>query len=269
MTFTIYDESPLSGAARLVAVELRKDASLLAFFEGRILDMSTEELSGTIKVPTLAVVPRTPVQERQIGGDMGAALGVVALAFLPRLTAGKSHLTTPAAPITAQGSSGPLTGSYRYRLTQFGPIGESWVSAASTPLSVTGKAITVTIPALTSGYYGFRVWRTTGAGLAYRHRATLWAPGTTWTDTGPDTTLGDELAPLKGFELNLLAEFQRIILTSEWLKENATYRSEAIVSAAMAGARLISDRNILAIPVTFDVDVYYDPKTKLPTIGGV
>ena len=269
MTYSVYDESPLSAAARLVAAELRKDTSLLAFFEGRILDMSTEELHGPIKTPTLAVAPRTPIQERQIGGAMDAGLGVVAFALLSRLTAGRSNLTTPASPSAAAGATGPLTGSYAYRLTQFGPLGESWATAASTAISVTNKAITVTLPSLASGYYGFRLWRTTATGLAYRHRATIWAPTGTWTDTGLDAALGDELAPIRGFELNLLTEFQRIILTSEWLQETSVYRSEAIVSAAMGGSRLITDRNFLAIPIAFDVTVSYDPKTKLPTIGDV
>lgn len=269
MTYSVYDESPLSCAARLVASELRTDASLLAFFEGRILDVSAEELSGPIKTPTLAVAARTPSQERQIGGEMNAGLGVVAFALLPRLTAGRSDLTTPTAPTTAAGATGPLTGSYAYRLSQFGPLGESWATAPSAALVVSAKAITVTLPALTSGYLGFRIWRTTATGTAYRHRATLWAPTSPWTDTGLDTALGDELAPIRHLELNLLTEFQRIILTSEWLKEASVYRSEAIVSAAMGASRLITDRNILAIPIAFDVPVSYDPKTKLPTIGDV
>lgn len=264
MTYSVYDESPLARIPRRVRDVLAADAGLVAFFENRISECDREELENPQTVPSLWIVPSKITSERQVGGLIDARYEIGVIAVLPRLTPAIAGIAAPSAPTVAAVSGGALTGTYGYRLTAFGALGESFASSAAS-VAPNAQAVTVTPPSLPSGATGFRVWRTRAGRDAYRWVHTIYGTAA-WTDTLADTSLGDELAPIRYYGERLIEEIARVLYDDESFRDDGECLSDQALFCEPGPDRVIAARNLRVKTLRVVIPTQINPKTKEVTV---
>lgn len=252
---------------RRVRAILAADADLAAYFE-QITLADLYQLEGPIRPPALFVVPGTMKQDRQVGGETEATYSVHVVAVLPVPTPFRYDLAALNAPTAGLTSSGPLTGTYGYRVTQFNADGESEASALLTS-SPSAQWVTITRPSLSASALGWRVWRTEAGRSALRHAVTLRADATTWVDTLPDSALGDELAPIPFYAEALLDHAAKVIYANERLVETGTAYASAAVTVQQGRDEIATARNLRVRELVVSIPTYFDSTTSLVINGSV
>jgi len=252
---------------RLVREVLAADPDLVAYFE-QITLADLYQIEGPIRTPSLYVVPGALVQARQVGGETEGAYSVSVVAVLPVPTPFRHDLAAPTVPTSALASSGPLTGVYGYRVTQFNADGES---AASPLLSVTTAAqwATITRPSLAANALGWRLWRSEANRTAMRHLVTLRADATSFKDTIPDSGLADELAPIPFYAEALLDHASAVLYANERLLESGTAYASAALEAQQGRDEIASNRNLRVRELVLNVKTYINTTTSLVINGSV
>lgn len=210
-------------SARLLAgihTAYANDAATVAFFGADgIRQVDYEELEHPIRAFFLAIVAGQQKAQRVVGGEADLLYRVPILVYLPRQTPVNASIAVPPAPVITKVSGGALTGTFIYRVTQWNEAGESW---ASPPVTVTlaGENAAVSFSSPPAGM-GFRVWRSTKGCTACRYNETI-QPATVpsgYVDSVPDASLGDELAPVRLFAVNLKDYLRTVLYQNETLKE--------------------------------------------------
>lgn len=252
---------------RLVREVLKADADLAGYFE-QIALADLYQLDGPIRTPSLFVVPGTLAQTRQVGGEAEGTYTVSVAGVFPVPTPFRYDLAALAAPTGALASSGPLTGSYVYRITQFNADGES---AASPTLTVAPSAqwVTLTRPSLTSGALGWRVWRGEANRTALRHVVTLRADVASWKDTIPDSGLGDELAPIPFYAEALLDHAAKVLYANESLTDGGIRSASYALAVQQGRDEIASARNLRIRELVLTIQTYIDTTTSLVINGSV
>jgi len=264
VTYSVYDESPLARIPRKVRDVLAADAGLLAFFEGRISECDREELENPQTVPSLWVVPSKLTSERQVGGLIDARYEIGVIAVLPRLTPAVAGIAAPSVPTLVASGSGSLTGTYKYRLTAFGAAGESFASAAVSA-APSAQLVTVTPPSLPAGATGFRVWRTRANRDAYRWLHTIYGTGS-WVDNTADTSLGDELAPIRYYGERLIEEIARVLYVDESFTDAGECLADQALFCEPGPDRVIASRNLRFKALKVSIPTQINPETKEVTV---
>jgi len=243
---------------RRVREILAADADLAAFFE-QIALADLYQLDGPIRTPALFVVPGVLRRDRTVGGEVEGEYLVSVAAVLPVPTPFRYDLAAPAAPTGALSSTGPLTGTYLYRVTQFDATGESAASAALS-VSPSGQWVTLTKPTLSGSALGWRVWRSKAGKQALLHCVTLRADVTTWKDTIPDSGLGDELAPIPFYAEALLDHAANVLYANERLYDssNGLAYASAAVTVQQARDEIATDRNLRIRELAITIPTYFD-----------
>jgi len=252
---------------RLVRDVLAADADLAAYFE-QITLADLYQLDGPIRTPSLYVVPGALAQERQVGGEAEGLYAISVVAVLPPPTQFRHDIAALAVPTSALAATGPLTGTYGYRVTQFNADGES---AASPLLTVAPSAqwVTVTRPTLASGALGWRLWRTEANRTAMRHLVTLRADATSFKDTIPDAGLADELAPIPFYAEALLDHAAKVLYANETLLESGTAYASAAMAIQQGRDEIASNRNLRIRELAVRVTTYINTTTSLVINGSV
>lgn len=251
----------------LVRDVLAADSDLAAYFE-QIALADLYQLEGPIRTPSLYVVPGVMQQARQVGGETEATYSISVAAVLPVPTPFRYDLAALAAPTSALASSGPLTGVYGYRVTQFDATGESAASALLIA-SPSAQWVTVTRPSLASGALGWRLWRTEANRTAMRHLVTLRADATSFNDTIPDSGLGDELAPIPFYAEALLDHAAKVLYANEMLTSSGTHYATAALTVQQGRDEIASARNLRVRELVVTVPTYFDSTSSLVLTGSV
>jgi len=252
---------------RIVRDALANDADLAAFFE-QIALAEQYQVEGPIRTPALLVVPGTLEQSRQVGGEAEGTYTVSVAAVLPVPTPFRYDLAAPSAPTSAFTATGPLTGTYVYRVTQFSADGES---AASPPLTVAPSAqwVTLTKPTLASGALGWRIWRGKAGKTALHHVVTLRADVTSWKDTVPDTGLADELAPIPFYAEALLDHAAKVLYAVETLTDSGSRYASAAMSCQQGRDEVATNRNLRVRELVVTVPTYINTTDSTVITGSV
>lgn len=252
---------------RLVREVLKADSDLAAYFE-QITLADLYQLDGPIRTPSLYVVPGTLAQARQVGGESEGTYTVSVVAVLPVPTPFRHDLAALAAPTAALAATGPLTGAYGYRATQFNADGES---VASPLLSVSPSAqwVTITRPSLASGALGWRLWRTEANRTAMRHLVTLRADAASFNDVLPDAALADELAPIPFYAEALLDHAAKVLYANERLLESGTAYASAALGVQQGRDEIATARNLRIRELVLTIPTYLDTTTSLVINGSV
>ena len=252
---------------RLVRDVLAADADLAAYFE-QISLADLYQLEGPIRTPALYVVPGTLAQARQVGGEAEGVYTVSVAAVLPVPTPFRYDLAALAVPTSALAASGPLTGTYGYRVTQFNADGESVASPLLT-VAPSSQWVTVTRPTLAGGALGWRLWRTEANRTAMRHLVTLRADATTFKDTVPDAGLSDELAPIPFYAEALLDHAAKVLYANERLPESGTASASAALAVQQGRDEIALARNLRVRELVLTIPTYFNTTDSLVITGSV
>ena len=87
---------------------------------------------------------------------------------LPRIGEGRAIGAPPAGPTLAEGAAGALTGTYRYAYTESDGTGTTSLSPVSSPITVAGKKINVSVPSNRRGTSERQLYRTEAGGSVYK-----------------------------------------------------------------------------------------------------
>ena len=251
-------DTPTRAIPRIIRAVLADDPHLAAYFD-RISVSDLPAFQMPFVVPALLIYPGEPQRERAVGGPINLVYRIAVHLVLPALTPATQDIAEPSAPTIAAGATGPLTGAYQYRLTEFGAAGESNAGAAGS-LTVSAKAPTVAIPALTSGT-GHRIWRSRAGKTACRWVGTVFGGSSTWIDTTPDDHLGAELAPLQLLAEGLTDAIAAALFSGEFLVEDGHAKADICFSVDSQSGGVLPKRNVWVSEIRATIGSFYDPTT--------
>jgi hypothetical protein len=267
----LYAEAPLPLTARLVRDRLASDSELAGFFGARIVSSALEEADLPIRYPTLAVVPLGEEdRQRRPGGWIHAWFVFLIRGYLPVPSPASEAIARPGAPTLAGVVAAGLTGTFRYRLTEVTPGGESFAGDDSTAFSVTlvNETPTLAMPAHSAGGLAFRVWRTS-LETPRRYNLCGLASKATWTDTVPDAGLRDELAPDSNFGSRLQSHVESALtgVDVETLPENGVPHVNAALRINTLRPTLLTKRNLMVYGLEARWPTLFNPITKELVVG--
>lgn len=246
-------EPPSVLVSRLVAETLAADAELAAFFEGRISSAQAEEMRLPFAVPSLFACTTGEARKRQPGGHVYLQNTVQIRAYFPRMALAAGWVPVPAFTLTSAGGS-----SYQYRLTQFGSSGESWASEAVFSWGLG----TLALPAFSSGFDGYRIWRSEAGKSACRWAATVRKAGQ-WAD--PGTATKPEIAPVRGLGERIVGMIESIFCNETTDAENLPTGGGLAASGALQQKSTIgkiTNRNLDLYSLEVLVSCLYNPVTQ-------
>ena len=268
---SVYAEPPTAFMVRRALATIAADSWLTSYFGARISDHPIESLTVPIRGPILLVIPDTQEVARECGGKISMTFPIIFRAVLPAPTPATKQITAPAAPTVAAGSTGVLTGTYRWLLTEVSSIGESYVSEPSAELVVSTKAPVLTLPTPGATSDGWRVWRNPTGYTRYHYAGTARRGDATYTDNLPDAGLGDELAPVPDLGRVIQAKIEQALYQTdvETLSDGVKYGADASLLCEPQKPLLLARRNLMAYDVRAKYPSRYNPKTMELDVGGV
>lgn len=247
---------------------LAADALLLAFFgAANIRTREYAESGAPTALPYLSVVPGQLLDIPTTREGAKARFDVDLEVYLPRLAPADDTLAVPTVPSTSDGGTGLLTVTRRYAATYYTARGESFACELSTPISVTGKKIALTIPTGPAGTVGRRLWATRSSMTCARFLDVV--PNntaTSYVDETPDAYLGDEIAPYPGLYGDLVEQAKATLWTNrtlETLVPTATHIQLADSIAAFRDEKPVIDaQNRLLWKTTVAYSLFYAMSTR-------
>lgn len=252
---SLYVDPPHVKLGRAFVALLKTSADLTDFFGPSISLMTMADFENPIRQALLAVIAQPGTEVRAVGGNVAMNVPLVARIYLPYITRATQAIAAPVAPTDI-----PVSGhaAASFRLTEFGPYGESFAGPAVT--STIGA--TLALPTKASGSDGFRVWRTP-AGLTRYHWAGV-ARGATWTDVVPDTRLGDELAPDVDLGASLMLAVGRAVFGRDaeiLTSEGGAPQAYGFIERKPSLPKIVVDRNLLLYEYAFVNQTKFNPET--------
>jgi len=246
-----------------VRAYLAADATLAAFFGGRIQVREYQEQGGATPAPFLTVEHGRLDDKPTTSQGANARFEIDVTAYLPRYVTADATLATPSAPTAAAGSAGPLTVSRRYAVSHCTATGESYASDLSSPLSLTAQKGTVTVAVGPAGTVCRKLWATKTNELCPHFLD--FVPGntaTSYTDEILDAALGDEIPPYPGDYGDIFEIVKRVLWANRQLFQlvpTATDNqlTDSIASFRDAKPTVDTTRNQLVWTTTATYSLHY------------